>query len=36
MSTATAGKKDMPSFATTLKPQEMRDVAAYVDKLQAR
>jgi mono/diheme cytochrome c family protein len=36
MTTATTGKKDMPSFATSLSAQEMRDVAAYVEQLLAR
>ncbi len=36
MSTATTGKKDMPAFAATLKPQELKDVSAYVEKLLAR
>ncbi len=36
MTTATTGKKDMPSFAATLSAQEMKDVAAYVEKLLAR
>jgi alcohol dehydrogenase (cytochrome c) len=33
MTTATTGKKDMPSFAATLSAQEMKDVAAYVEAL---
>jgi mono/diheme cytochrome c family protein len=36
MTTLTAGKKDMPSFAQTLSAQEMRDVAAYVTGLVAK
>ncbi len=36
MTTATNGKKDMPSFRTTLTTQEMKDVAAYVAKLLAK
>ena len=33
MNTATTGKKDMPSFAKSLSEKDLRDVAAYVEKL---
>ena len=33
MTTATTGKKDKPSFAQVLSTQELRDVAAYVQRL---
>jgi hypothetical protein len=33
MTTATTGRKDMPSFAQVLSTQELRDVAAHVERL---
>jgi quinohemoprotein ethanol dehydrogenase len=36
LSTATTGKKDMPSFRATLSQQQLKDVAVYVEKLLAK
>jgi quinohemoprotein ethanol dehydrogenase len=36
MATATTGKKDMPAFRATLSTQELRDVAAYAERLLAK
>ena len=33
MNTVTTGKKDMPSFKATMSPQDLKDVAAYVEQL---